>query len=131
MTTKEVQGRKFDFSEMNLEQSCEVMEKVPALLAVAQGQPMPQGTLIFCAERIFKGCLVNGHEMRSINEFFVGEARSLFVPALLAGAEVNFPDFFTKMKAALGSNTTLSMMAGMNTSTSNQATAEQPEQSSK
>ncbi|AUR89462.1 hypothetical protein NVP1123O_33 [Vibrio phage 1.123.O._10N.286.48.F3] len=131
MPIKEVSGRKFDFFEMNLEQSCEIMEKVPALLAVAQGQPMPQGTLIFCAERIFKGCLVDGYEMKSIGEFFKGDDRSLFVPALLAGAEVNFPDFFTKLKGLIGSNSTLSKMAGMNTDTSNPATAEQQAPSSK
>lgn len=131
MPIKEVDGKKFDFQEMTLEQSLEVMEKVPALLSVAQGHPMPQGTLIFVAERIFKHCMVNGHEMGSISDYFKGENRSQFVPALLAGAEVNFPDFFERMKKMLGSSSMLTSMMASNTNTSSQATAQQPAPSSK
>lgn len=129
MPIKVVEGRKFDFNEMTLEDSLEVMEKVPALVAVSQGSPLPQGTLIFVAERIFKHCLVDGVQMESMSAFFKGADKKLFVPALLAGAEINFPDFFTRLKE-IASNSSGMMGMMMGTNTSSQATAQPQAQSS-
>lgn len=127
MTIKKVGDHKFDFQELSFEDWCAVQEKVPSLIAAISGAPLPEGTLTFVSQKMFKFCLVDGKEMGKIEDFFVGEMRPLYYRAILAAAEVNFPDFFANMKKLLASNSNLTnAIAAMTTSSQATESEQQP-----
>jgi len=98
MPIREINGRRYDFQELSLEDSLEIEEMIPMFLATASGKALPRGTIIQIARKIFAWCLVDGKEMGDPVAFFSDKSmRPEFHKALMEGLKLNFEDLFTQL----------------------------------
>lgn len=102
MPIKEINGRRYDFQEMSLEDSLEIEELLPVFYAAGSGKALPKGTLMQVARKVFAWCMVDGKEMGDPAEFFAKkEMRSDFHLALMEGLKLNFADVFIQLLGSL------------------------------
>lgn len=102
MPIKEINGRRYDFQEMSLEDSLEIEELIPVFVSAYQGKAMPKGTLMQVARKVFAWCMVDGKEMGDPAEFFSKkDMRADFHLALMEGLKLNFADVFIQLLGSL------------------------------
>lgn len=127
MSIKEINGRRYDFQEMSLEDSLEIEELIPVFVSAYQGKAMPKGTLMQVARKVFAWCIVDGKEMGDPAEFFAKkEMRADFHLALMEGLKLNFADVFIQLLGSLAGKAKVSelMEKASGFMTSSQATQE-------
>lgn len=113
MPIKEINGRRYDFQEMSLEDSLEIEEMIPVFVSAYQGKAMPKGTLMQVARKVFAWCMVDGKEMGDPSEFFSKkEMRADFHLALMEGLKLNFADLFIQLLASLAGKAKASELMG-------------------
>ena len=102
MPIKEINGRRYDFHEMSLEDSLEAEEVViPTVFALINGGVMPKGSLMMIAKKVFAWCMVDGKEMGDPAAFFSPkDMRIDFHLALTEGLKLNFGDLFIQLLAS-------------------------------
>ncbi|MGL4470296.1 MAG: hypothetical protein ACRCYD_09525 [Plesiomonas sp.] len=131
MTIRMVNGKRYDFQELSLEDSLEIEEMIPAFYeAYKSGKPLPRGTLMHIAKKVFAFCMVDGKDMGDPSDYFASvTARAEFHLALMEGLKLNFSDLFMKLIASFAGEGALSkLMEKMSAQmTSNQATPDQPD----
>ncbi|MGL4751519.1 MAG: hypothetical protein ACRCXB_03730 [Aeromonadaceae bacterium] len=102
MPIKEINGRRYDFQEMSLEDSLEIEEMIPVFVSAYQGKAMPKGTLMQVARKVFAWCMVDGKEMGDPATFFASkDMRAEFHLALMEGLKLNFADVFIQLLGSL------------------------------
>lgn len=113
MAVRLINGKKYDFHEMNLEESLEIEEMIPAFYsAFEKGQPMPKGSIMQVAKKVFAFCMVDGKDMGDPNDYFAStKMRAEFHLALMEGLKVNFADLFTQLLGSFASGTKASGLA--------------------
>lgn len=102
MPIKEINGRRYDFQEMSLEDSLEIEEMLPVFYAAGSGKALPKGTLMQVARKVFAWCMVDGKEMGDPATFFAAkDMRADFHLALMEGLKLNFADVFIQLLGSL------------------------------
>lgn len=102
MPIKEINGRRYDFQEMSLEDSLEIEELLPVFYAAGSGKALPKGTLMQVARKVFAWCMVDGKEMGDPAKFFAEkDMRADFHLALMEGLKLNFADVFIQLLGSL------------------------------
>lgn len=129
MPIREINGRRYDFQELSLEDSLEIEELLPVFYAAGSGKALPKGTLMQVARKVFAWCLVDGKEMGDPSEFFKPkDMRADFHLALMEGLKLNFADVFIQLLGSLAGKAKASelmeKLSGL--ATSSRATQEEP-----